>query len=97
MLWRFFLKLVEEDVLHTKNENKKLFDPNCEKIKNPFERLSQVRNESSDVWFLGWLWSLLTDWDNKGLFLAERVRTSGCLSMSNAIISDVLWVKLLDL
>lgn len=51
MLWRFFWKLVEEDVLHTKNENKNLFDPNCEKIKNAFERLSQVWNELSDVDF----------------------------------------------
>ena len=44
-------KLAEEGVLHTINENKTFFDSNCEEINNAFVRVSQVRNEISDVDF----------------------------------------------
>ena len=44
-------KLVEEGVLHTINENKRFFDPNCKETNNAFVKLSQVQNEISDVDF----------------------------------------------
>lgn len=47
----YCLKLVEECVLHTSNEKKILFGPNCEKFKNVFVRLSENQNEISDADF----------------------------------------------
>ena len=46
-----FQKFVEEAVLHTINEGERFFYPNCEEINNTFVRLSQIRNEISDVDF----------------------------------------------
>ena len=79
-------KLVEETVLHTINENERFFDPNCEEINNTFVRLSQIRNEISDVGFS-------VDYDddhlainNEESSLSEEVRTSGFVNMSNVMI-----------
>ena len=45
---RYCQKLNEKGVLHTINEDKRLFCPSCEEINNAFVRLSQVQNEISD-------------------------------------------------
>ena len=81
-------KLVEEALLHTINEDERFFDPNCEEINNTFVRLSQIRNEISDVDFS-------VDYDddylainNEEPSLSEEVRTSGSVIMSNIMISD---------
>ena len=44
-------KLVKEGVLHTINENERFSHLKSEEINNAFVRLSQVRNEISDVDF----------------------------------------------
>ena len=81
-------KLVEESLSHTINENKTFFDPNCEKINNDFVRLSQVQNEIRDV-------DLSVDYDDYYLTgkdeeppLSKGEGTSGCVNLSNVMISD---------
>ena len=44
-------KLNEEGVLDIINENKRLFDPNCEKINTAFVTLSHIQDKISDVDF----------------------------------------------
>ena len=65
-------KLDEEGVLHTINENKRFFDPDCEEINNAFVRLSQ---------------DYFTEL-NEEQPLPEGVGTSGYVNMSNVMISD---------
>ena len=71
-------KLVEEGVLHTINKNKSFLHPNCKETNNAFIRLSQVWNEISDV--------DLTE-DNEELPFSKGVGTSGCVNMSNLVVS----------
>ena len=73
-------KLDEEGVLQTINKNKRFFDPNCEEINNAFVRLSQVRNEISDVDFLVDYDDCLTQ-ENEEPPLSEGVGTSGCVNI----------------
>ena len=58
-----YCQKLDEGVLHTINENKRFFDLNCEEINNIFVRLSQVRNEISDV-------DLSVDYDDS--YLTEK-------------------------
>ena len=84
----YFQKLYEEGVLHIINGNKRLFDPNCEEINSAFVRLSQVRDEISDVDFsVDYDDDYLTE-KNKGPPLSEGVGTSRCVNIFNVIISD---------
>ena len=70
------------------NENKRFFDPNCEEINNTFVRLIQVQNEISDVDFsVDYDDDYLTE-ENEEPPLSEGVATSGCVNMSNVMVSD---------
>ena len=73
---------LDEGFLHTINENKRFFDPNCEEINSAFVRLSQVRNKISDVDFpVDYCNDYLT-YKNEEPPLSEGVGTSGRANMS---------------
>ena len=67
--------------MHTSNEKKILFGPNCEKVKNAFERLSQNQNEISDANFLvDYHDDYLTE-NNKERSFSKAVPTFGCTNL----------------
>ena len=81
-------KLLEYGVLDSINENKRLFDPNCDEINNTFIRLTRVHNEMNDVDFS-------IDCDDGGLTesgeepqSSEELRTFLPSSTGNELISD---------
>ena len=64
-----------------------MFDSNCKEINNALERLSHIQNKTSDVDF-----SIDCDDDmtenSDDSPLSEELETSGCVNMSNKMISD---------